>query len=200
MASLPNIPIEVAAKLDTTARGSDSGALIVSVTGLLLFVAACGASILGAAAPLVYGGGLTGLGLTVLGGRGWWKGRRQRELAEAPPTEIYLGETTVFVKSNRVSSNRELQRLLIGAMQGRRSPPEPYGSAGATLRPYSEDEKRRFVEEQRQREAAHDQQLLEELRRRVLPGAAGPPTSAGERSQPKIAGISQDPDPDREAR
>jgi hypothetical protein len=196
MADLQRVPLEVKTDLSTTAKGGDSGALIVSSTGVLLFSGALGLIAHGLPivfAPLVYSGGLAGIGLAIAGARGWYKGRHRRDLDDAPQTEIYVKGDEVSVKSNRINNNRELTRLLVGVLQGRKELPAPYGQAGAVPRAYSEAEKARFLEEQRQREADHDAGLVAGVSQPAISASsdaqAGP---AGPSSSTLVGSLRQD--------
>jgi hypothetical protein len=99
----------------------------------------------------------------------------------------------VSVKSNRINNNRELTRLLVGVLQGRKELPAPYGQAGAVPRAYSEAEKARFLEEQRQREADHDAGLVAGVSQPAISASsdaqAGP---AGPSSSTLVGSLRQD--------
>jgi hypothetical protein len=167
MSDQPVLPLSLRGNIDAKASGSDTGALIASATGVSLVSVSLWFATTAAAsnfAGVVYAGVAVGLLTVAAGTRGWFTSRRTRNAAEAPGTEVIVGD--VAVRSNRIANNRELVRVLRAALQGRRPLPAPHGLAGGAgelPRAYTEDEKRRYIEEQQKRETEHDARVLGSL-------------------------------------
>lgn len=153
--------IQVGAQIAATTRGSDTGMLIGSVAGVALLVASC---LFAAAFPvLLYAGGLTGI--LMAGGCGFslFVGRRNRHQVELPPTEIIVGDDSV--SSAQIDGVKDISRL-ITLLQNRKQLPAPHGRVDgplddpSALKPYSDDQKRSFLESQAHAESDLDRALL----------------------------------------
>jgi hypothetical protein len=190
MSDLSPVPIAVDAKIKATARGSDTGMIVASATGLGLVGIAAALATTGAAAQfklLIYGVGGVGLVIALAGILGWFKSRRSRTAIDAPMTQIIVAADNVTVTSSRI--DQRLMRVVVGIMAGRKALPAPHGrvdDATGGLKAYTEDQKRKYLEEQLKMEANHDAEVFEVIRRRSTksvessdPAAPKPPRELG---------------------
>ncbi len=194
------LPLKVEAKVDATARGSDTGTLLACATGALFFLAGCAlaATPAGKEFPaLVYGSCIGGFLLAGGGVLGWLLARSSRNQAELAPTEIIVGTLETTVRSPAIENHDQIAALL-RAIQGRRQLPAPHGQAGTVPRAYTPEEKRRFLENQSKREAEFDRARLEALSRQRLPApGSGEQSQALPEDMPEggIIGVSKKPGP-----
>lgn len=158
--------VSVKAKVDAPLRGSERGLLVLGMLFLLLFLGSL--STIAMVKPTLPGYAGTGIGLLGLVGLliQWWRMGERAYQHDAASTNLIVSEQSVQIVTPLLTLQEKVT-LVREIIHNRKRLPAPHGKSD-NLQVYSDDERRRIVEEIQEGLKQHDAQILRNLQK-IMP-------------------------------